>query len=74
MVVGSGASAATCLSFLKQLGLDNEGGVSAVWLSKKAKGQSPYNIVKVKASKYLHILNVIHSNNSWRPELMNYII
>ena len=46
LVIGSGASAVTCLSMLQRLGVA-VGGVAVTWITRREAGQSPYNIIQV---------------------------
>ena len=45
VVVGAGASGATCLSQLSQLGRE-VGGVSVIWLTRRAEGSPPYTVIE----------------------------
>ena len=56
LVIGSGASAVTCLSMLQRLGVA-VGGVAVTWITRREAGQSPYNIIQV--SSFVHDIHTV---------------
>ena len=46
LVLGCGASAVTCLSALRRVGVAR-GGVAVTWVTRRGRAEAPYNIVQV---------------------------
>ena len=61
LVLGCGASAVTCLSALRRVGVAR-GGVAVTWVTRRGRAEAPYNVVQVSLAWLCHQFNLLNSN------------